>query len=349
MIVCPLCTTAKFHCLKVFSKHVRVRHNFSKEIFNCKQNETCSRSFQNLSSFKRHISIKHTNDVQTNENCLNLVNINNRESVSSHSMNLSDVDFPETNSPTEANVTFENSSKETIPNIALFEETMKTSALNFITKLYSDFNLPRSSIQLMVNNFTEMVSEPVNVLKEFIRNNISLDENNQEKLDQIQYMLNLFSNPFSDLKSEYRRLKYFEEMDTFIRPISLTIGQRKNEKRISDRVILEQIDSCIQYIPIKKTLKAFFELPEVYTVITDYISSLENDDTILQNFIQSDLWKRIKSKFPNKLLCPLFFTVTILKFVIHLEVTLVFIKYVRCTILLLAYLHNFLLNCKTFF
>lgn len=48
-------------------------------------------------------------------------------------------------------------------------------------------------------------------------------------------ILNEFEHPFSDHNTEYKRIKYFTELGTYIPPREYAVGERLNETRKKTR------------------------------------------------------------------------------------------------------------------
>lgn len=74
----------------------------------------------------------------------------------------------------------------------------------------------------------------------------------------------------------------------------------------NDTVIYKTIPVFVQFIPISKVLKAFFELPGIFSRTLNYIKELEdNTNKIKYNFMQGSLWKNKKILFGDKIVFPI--------------------------------------------
>lgn len=103
-------------------------------------------------------------------------------------------------------------------------------------------------------------------------------------------------NKLSFFDTEYKRLQFFEKSTNFIKPDEHVIGTVSEESRKENRVSLNLKNRVCSYLPIKKQLQVFLEIPGVLASILDYQKTLENGDTSngIQNIIQGSLWKSLK-------------------------------------------------------
>lgn len=54
-------------------------------------------------------------------------------------------------------------------------------------------------------------------------------------------------------------------------------------------------DKIAVYIPLRKTLKIFLEIPNLFSSVIDYMKKLSNDTSIISNFVQGELWRNKNS------------------------------------------------------
>ena len=118
------------------------------------------------------------------------------------------------------------------------------------------------------------------------------------KKKQIHQLLDTFPNSLNDLKTQHLRRKNLEEKSLYIPPRKILID---------DGGKLYDASSIGQYIPIKLLLKKFLEKTENLEKLQTFMSGLENDvPRMLRHFFQGFQWKKMKTKFPDKYLIPLF-------------------------------------------
>lgn len=81
----------------------------------------------------------------------------------------------------------------------------------------------------------------------------------------ISKLLTLIEDPFKHFATEYQQIKYFTEKGLFVKPVSVILGNIPNSGRSTiDGNIELQIRKCdLSFIPMRKTLKLFFEVAGV--------------------------------------------------------------------------------------
>lgn len=62
-------------------------------------------------------------------------------------------------------------------------------------------------------------------------------------------------------------------------------------------LVLANVPVAGQYIPIKKVLKKFFELPGVFLAANNFMEEFESSGfKTLHHVIQGELWKKVEKK-----------------------------------------------------
>lgn len=120
-------------------------------------------------------------------------------------------------------------------------------------------------------------------------------------------MFHDLQNPFTDIDTEYKCLSHFEkDLGIYSPPQEITIDPNDYNTRRDKNSLVNNQKICFQFMPVRKSLKMFFEMPGVLKSTLDYISDLENDTTILSNLIQTEYWQMKKRLFQNRLVLPLY-------------------------------------------
>lgn len=143
----------------------------------------------------------------------------------------------------------------------------------------------------------------INLKKKVVNNLNSVELNNE-----VSEMFDEVLNPFDNAKSEYTRFKQFEKMGFLVRPTSIVIGHRLNDRLNQGEVILEPTEVKVTYIPLRVILKQTLEYSNLYNLLKSNIENLihKTDNGLICNFIQSEIWRNKLQKNPNKILIPLF-------------------------------------------
>lgn len=76
-------------------------------------------------------------------------------------------------------------------------------------------------------------------------------------------MLNFLEKSLANLSTEKQRLAYFAKHDRFIRPVPVTVGTETNCEIVNGLAAMNVENVTANFIPMRKTLKVFFELPGV--------------------------------------------------------------------------------------
>jgi len=117
-------------------------------------------------------------------------------------------------------------------------------------------------------------------------------------------------NIFQMLGTEYKRLKFLEDNNYYIKPQAFFIEERsvldKTIKSYETNMVIEKSQG--QIIELRTVLKQFLELPHVFDKIMSYMQNEESlyDNNVRTSILQGNLWKEIKLKFPNKIIFPLY-------------------------------------------
>lgn len=157
----------------------------------CKQKK-CYRSFQTLSSFKKHVTRLHLEKIDpTNKQQSLCSNFNVTIPVENVSIN----NAPAAN---DTKILSEMKNKEQKSSLTEFNFSLEHESLDLVSKLYSKYSLPRNIVQHILDDFTNMLQEPIKILK-----TIHIAECSETNAHNMENMLQLFSNPFSNLRSEF--------------------------------------------------------------------------------------------------------------------------------------------------
>lgn len=191
-------------------------------------------------------------------------------------------------------------SSNNVEKLDLNEDILKLSLC-----LYNIPGVARNGVQMIINEFSNFISESfIPSLEKQMNSNIDLTVDESTK--QMQKILQKNRRPFEPISTEYKRFKLYGKTGYFHLPQDFIIGHTSVEKNQSGLVITELDEVNAVYIPLKSTLKLFFESPGVFNEIQNYISFLKRNPVILSNFMQGELWKNIESSHTGKQLLPLF-------------------------------------------
>ena len=169
--------------------------------------------------------------------------------------------------------------------------------LNYISKLYNNNAIPRSTIQDIIENTSELVT---NLLE-------NINSQLQSKNVDISVLRNdsNYREPFKNFNTEYKRFCSLQKRLQFlIKPKSFHIGQILDNVNTTSGVEIKMKNCEGQIIPM--VLQKFLELPNILNNILSYIAN-ENNSNNISSIFNTSLWKSLISKYDtNKIILPLY-------------------------------------------
>lgn len=279
MPFCFLCMV-NLPSISLLCKHFKIKHtthDFSSYI--CAE-VGCSRSFYLINSFKKHLATHTLNEstpIQKIGSTHVTVNSLSTEHTNVNTVSTNDLDtFPSTSYISESG--FSNYSAE---------NSIKKS----IASLYANPQIPRNVVQTVIGDMADIFHSLHQTLKNST-NKLLLDSKiSNESFDHFNNILDVIEHPFIDLSTEYKRIKYFTELGTYIEPCEYIVGERLNETRKNNSFYLVPVHCTEQFIPIRSVLKNFFQMKNVLSDTLEYMNKCKHSKKILLNFVQGSVWK----------------------------------------------------------
>lgn len=275
-----------FHCNQVFSKsdtllhHIKLMHSLLHR-FDCKQ-ENCFRSFSTISDLRKHFSTNH-NDLRSNTQpnlevssvFASIANISSSKDKNTLPKIQKNKDEATTDQP---------------------DENLRNEILSLLGRLYSIPSLPRNIVQLVLDH----ISELFNTISEFMEKLIAKSKTKEDISLKFTQMSKNVKHTFICLRSEYLRLKYFENCQSYIKPETFKIGEYSTLQKVNTphppNLVFKKAEG--QIIPLRKVLKSFLELPGIFNNIISFINTeMSAPPDLLSSFMQGNLWKTIKKYF----------------------------------------------------
>lgn len=262
--------------------HAYLKHPVCK-IYNCNVNENCTRKFDKWDSYRKHLFMQHCipNHFQSQSTGIQFEsNISNAPPVEIPRLDDIEIDTRDDFDLSE------------------FNNTLRRNATIFVAKLYSKPGLPRNHVDDVIKDITSFLSDtfaPDKIIKI-----LKLAPLKSDVVNAVDHILKAFENPFSGLSSEYLRMKYFKSTGDYIPPETYIIDSRI-ERTVTGGAVKGKMQNVTgQHIPLRKTLKQFFELPDALSSTLKYMNDLKSSD-VVSNFIQCQKWQTIKTQFYSPL------------------------------------------------
>lgn len=292
MFSCFICKES-FLLISELCKHFQIKHvTHDFKEYTCVE-LNCNRSFHLLNSFEKHLAT-HLTDA------LIPTVIDKSNIVTSVVINL----CPDKNSKSSTNpfhiIAEMPNSATALDNFDDFRLTDNHIG-KFLASLYSNAQIPRNVIQLVIEGMADII--------EGIKNSL-LNCNLKIPHDISNHIESVFKNidsTFSNLKTEYKRIRYYTEKGSYIPPQEYVVGERLNNNKNKNTFSIIPTNCTAQFIPTRHVLKKFFELKDILSDTFDYMNEIKSCDTILMNFIQGSLWQnKTKEHDKNQMVLPIF-------------------------------------------
>lgn len=301
----------EFFSINALHLHMQIIEKLSDAaIFKCRE-EGCFRDWSGWKAFKKHLQNFHkfplTNEIKqgarNGKSAIDIPYENNTavvEPMIVEDCNDSDIsqhfDVPENKNSEEF---FKPLNVESVT-----QELLRT----IIGKIYANPKLPRNFCQSVVDDLKTVLEKMFSFIRPIIeiiecKKNLS----SENKVFEIFEIFDRLLQPFDEIRSEYRRLKIFEESGLYVPPQEYIVGEKLDDKLVKDRIVKQMSPVKAQYIPIKNTIRSFFSLPNVFHLTLQYMEELESEKGCLCNFVQGDFWRHKKiTHFSNKIVFPIF-------------------------------------------
>ncbi|XP_071653435.1 uncharacterized protein [Temnothorax longispinosus] len=296
MPVCPECEN-QFSNIRALWLHLSIVHKTDKfDKFRCHE-EKCFRVFCNWDLFRRHLVFYHNFHISSSFESSLLIQHNERS--------RDDMDIDNKEDSTESN----QCNDQCMEHSSNISKNVNDLILRFLSKLYANHQLPRSFVQELTIDVKQLFAEFLSIIKPVINEKLRHKGIENNAMDELGCLLDSFLESFSNFSTEYRRFKALtiRESGHLIPIHDYIIGDRIDDKIIHGVMVKEIVSVHAQFIPMTITLQKLFSLPDVLSLVKDYMRELEKETEILENFIQVQLWKnKVAKYFSDKFVIPLF-------------------------------------------
>lgn len=260
---------------KYFKLHIRFEHrtSVSRMKFSCNFKD-CNRCFSNYKFLLQHRKrCKHFETIVTesdipkhvnnNDTTLQLNLCNDKQQFDCNPNDTNDTDVYKT------------------WNIEDTRYELREFALQLVSSLHADATLSRVQIDRITHIFHSFLNS--NYMND-IKSGIALIESPDS--GHILEQFKLLQDVFVDIDSEYKRNKLLTSIGYYIEPIKIFFGtmEIRNDNGLKTQNIYRQL------IPLRKVLKIYFEVGDIFQKTCEYIATLNENNEIF-NIIQTEFWK----------------------------------------------------------
>lgn len=179
------------------------------------------------------------------------------------------------------------------------------SATKLLSKLHSYMDINRTRIVSISQDFSNFMYCEAKLLEYLFQSYIR--EPTPENESKMKDAISALKNPFFKLNTLHLQLAKFEELGTYIPPVQIKLGQRKEFRKRKNKFVQCMVKTTAEFISMRRVLKAIFELPNMYEKTVSYIQSLiDEDPDVISNFMQGNYWRNKLENFSNNHLLPIF-------------------------------------------
>ncbi|KAF7987978.1 hypothetical protein HCN44_004794 [Aphidius gifuensis] len=207
-----------------------------------------------------------------------------------------------TNNHDNNNVSFKINTSTYDKMLSHFQENQFSKAEQVMTELYADPIIPRSLVQKVSLKFQEFYHQSIDDLKKYLEGLFTDDE-------KVNCAINLFKKSFNKINTEHKAMMHLEKRGVLIKPEIKLVKTVLQLRRINLRKTYKKVKINIITVPMKKLLKQFLELPNVFQTIKEYMDEKETElyssPSIVSSMLHGENWRKIKSKYSDKLVLPL--------------------------------------------
>jgi len=275
MPTCFICKES-FPFISTLCKHFQIKHATHDFVEHICIELNCDRSFHLLNSYKKHLAT-HLKDA--------LISTVIEESTIFTSVNesLSYVNYSSGSNINSLPIVPKKCISTTVLDNFYDFRLTDNHIGKFLASLYSNPQIPRNVIQLIIEGMTGIIE---GIKQSLLNSNLIIPHNIS---DHIKSVFENIDTTFSNLNIEYKRIKYYTEKGSYIAPQEYVVGERLNDNRNQNTFSIIPTNCTAQFIPTRHVLKIFFDIKDILSDTFDYINKKKSCDTILMNFIQGSL------------------------------------------------------------
>ncbi|XP_055840002.1 uncharacterized protein LOC129907702 isoform X1 [Episyrphus balteatus] len=298
-MICFICKD-NISSMYAFIAHLKKRHDLSTySTFRCMESN-CKQSFQNLGSFKKHLTRKHFLTQPTQP-------INGTSS--SYQENINQNIIFESNATLNCFQECSDNCESKIPEVKKFNvenslNELFTSATGFVLKLHNNNSFSRKNIIEIQEGIQNFILNPiVELLKSF--SNEYFANKNIEVHNVFLSLISKCRNPFYYCNTEYKLFNWLQN-NNFLESINeFSVNNEINAVYRDGNLTYDEDNTKGVLMPLKFQFQKFFESGDIFKNTILHMQNLSEENKI-SSFIQGDLWKQKSSLYPGKIIIPYF-------------------------------------------
>ncbi len=268
---CKVCLF-EFECFDwdAYIEHQIIFHK-SLKVYYCPF-DNCPRKYSITNSIKKHI-ISHIGEISDP--------IEHSHPATVFNLNL-DINTPSTTENFNVNRKTLSIDNQKVNAEQVFD--LESAVTDFIINLYSNLKLPRSTCQEITNKFLSVLTDTLKSCR---------------SLENIDTYLSKIDKDLKFATSEKRFFSFLKNK-TLIVPETL-IFEKSLVPSLNNETAdyqYKEVTHSAQLVRLRSTFQILFNETSIIQIYEDFENSLKNERKIV-SFLQSELWKKMKSKFYN--------------------------------------------------
>jgi len=292
--------------LVTYLKIIHLLEPFS--TYTCKESK-CNKSFQSLSSFRKHIQNKHISI----ENTVHVTTLNT--SITASNYNNSGTDFQinvvelvknyyNSDQPTSKRP----KSNDYVFNINKCIEKLHLNAVQFCFNLHNNNNFCKSDV---VNIQDDIINKIINPITELIKGTIENEIKDAILLSTFSKLTLAISDIFKFCKTEHLLNNWLKNNELISNQFKqFTINNEINLISYNGQTMYDEVSTKDILMPLQFQIKKYFEqnnnLTTQLNLYNSLISCLVSNNCCMSNFVQGSLWKEKVAAYQNKIALPFF-------------------------------------------
>ncbi|KAJ8674054.1 hypothetical protein QAD02_005316 [Eretmocerus hayati] len=179
--------------------------------------------------------------------------------------------------------------------------------LSFMLMLYADPGLPRKLVTTIISFFDRFLRETyIASLRRDVFKILEGEKISATCRKKLETCFQDYSSICKDINTESKCFTILRQRG-LIDPEKFKIGTTLTEKLSGNKTIFVPESLYGVWIPLRKSLKMFLEIPGIFDKVVDYVSKLNREKRIISNIMQADLWiRKYSKKFVDEIVFPLY-------------------------------------------
>lgn len=310
MFICVECNNF-FISSSNYINHIKYSHHQLRG-YKCGES-LCSRVFTSLESLRKHIRVKHetklckcNSQLSCNDNSSYGINISIQKDNTLGDENVklySGMGVEEISENISIETSFDETNKDLLQiQMDIHPDNLSSNNLQFpkqscdvpdhiyfASKIYSYFDVSRFRSKCIIEDTLNLFKTVINHVEEDVLKCVESSDTTTITPSDIKPIFQQHISQFFDISTEWRCINKFQELNSYIPPEEYLLGERQEFRTENNVKVIKMIPVTAQFIPVRTVFISFFEMAGVLSETLDYMHYLNEENTLISNFIQGKL------------------------------------------------------------